>query len=124
MSAENLSDDEVRSRLRERGAAEHVIRGGREGLIRAWRRFVDEVQAGYRFGIEDYRNDLDTRTLIHTAGLDSEAAEDDAKFRSLLTHTDRRIWESDAPDPFWVRGYPRTASGRLLEDLRAEGLAE
>lgn len=113
------SNDAVRAILRERGAAAHVVRGGAEGLIAAWRRFVMQVEEGYPFGLEDYRNDLDIRTLISAAGLSGVVAEDDAKLRGLLTRTDVAVWSSDAPEAFWVRGYPANASGELLADLKS-----
>ena len=42
----NMSDDEVIQYLRENGYPEHVVRGGREGLLRRWRAFVGEVERG------------------------------------------------------------------------------
>ena len=112
-----MNDDAVRAILRERGAAAHVIRGGAEGLIAAWRRFVDQVEAGYPLGLDDYRNDLDVRTLIGAAGLGGEVAEEDARLRRMLVRTDVAVWSSDIADAFWVRGYPGNASGDLLAEL-------
>ena len=117
------NDDAVRARLRERGAAGYVIDGGAEGLIARWNEFVAEVANGYRFGLDNYRNDLDIRTLIAAAGLDSQAADADQRLRDLLTAQDRDVWSSDIANAFWVRGYPRNASGELLADLKAQGLA-
>ena len=117
------NDETVRDVLREREAADHVIEGGAAGLIEVWRKFVDEVEHGYEFGLDDYRNDLDIRTLIDAAGLDTAVTREDDRFRRLLTITDHPIWSSDANNAFWVQGYPSNASGQLLEDLRAEGLA-
>lgn len=111
------ADDDVRASLRERGAASHVVEGGSDGLIAAWRQFVDQVEAGYALGLDDYRNDLDIRTLIEISGLADEVEPEDRRFRAMLMHTDREIWSSDVPDAFWVRGYPRNASGELLADL-------
>jgi hypothetical protein len=42
----------------------------------------------------------------------------------LLIATDKRVWESSHGDPFWDFGYPKNASGELLEDLKAEALAD
>ena len=116
-------DGAVRDKLRARGAADYVIREGAQGLIGRWRKFVEQVEVGYRFGLDDYRNDLDIRTLIWVAGLENEVSREDERLRALLTHTESPVWSSDAPDPFWVRGFPSNASGELLEDLRAAGLA-
>lgn len=117
------NDDEVREKLRARGAAEYIVREGAEGLVARWREFVHAVESGYRFGLDDYRNDLDIRSLIEAAGLGPEVAAEDARFRALLAHTDEPVWSSDAAGAFWVRGYPRNAAGELLRDLRAAGFA-
>ena len=114
--------DEVARKLRERGAAEHIIREGAAGLIARWRSFVAEVEGGYPLGLEDYRNDLDIRSLIAFTELDPEVAPEDDRFRKLLIHTRQAVWESDTPHAFWVCGYPKNASGALLKDLRQEGL--
>jgi hypothetical protein len=115
-------NDAVRKILLERGAAAHVVRGGAEGLIAAWRRFVDQVEAGYPLGLDDYRNDLDVRTLIGAAGLNDEVAGEDARLRRMLVHTDVAVWSSDIPNAFWVLGYPGNASGELLSELKASAL--
>lgn len=115
--------DEIRAKLRARGAADYIVREGAEGLVARWREFVDAVESGYRFGLDDYRNDLDIRSLIEAVGLGAEVAGEDARFRALLAHTGEPVWSSDAADAFWVRGYPRNASGELLRDLRAAGFA-
>jgi hypothetical protein len=113
----------VARKLRERGTAEHIVREGAEGLIARWRTFISQVEAGYPLGLEDYRNDLDIRSLIAFTTLDHEVASEDDRFRKLLIHTRQAVWESDTPQAFWVRGYPKNASGALLNDLRHEGLA-
>jgi hypothetical protein len=118
-----VTDSELIHYLRENGYPEHIVKGGRQGLVARWKRFVDEVAAGYPVGLEDYRNDLDLRALIALAGVDAEVADADARFRKLLVSTDKRVWESAPGDPFWDFGYPANASGELLEDLRSEGLA-
>ena len=116
------NEDPVRRRLRERGAAEHIVREGGEGLVLRWRRFVALVELGYPFGLDDYRNDLDTRTLIAFVGLDDQVGQEDARLRGLLTGEDRLVWDSDIPGAFWVRGYPRDAGGELRDDLISEHL--
>lgn len=118
-----MTDREIQDYLRDNGYPEHVVRDGPEGLVRRWRAFVEQAECGYRLGLEDYRNDLDVRGIIALVGLDEKVREHDARFEKLLTARDRRVWESTAGDPFWDFGYPRNASGDLLEDLRAEGLA-
>jgi hypothetical protein len=114
-------DDQVRAKLRARGAADFIVREGAQGLLARWRELVDAVESGYRFGLDEYRNDLDIRSLIEAVGLGAEVAGEDARMRALLAHTEQPVWSSDAPDAFWVYGYPRNASGELLDDLRAAG---
>jgi len=115
-----MTDEEMAAYLRENGYPEHIIRAGRAGLIERWGKFVAEVECGYRFGLEDYRNDLDLRGIIAMLGLDSEVSHLDRRFEALLTHRDKRVWESSVADPFWDFGYPRNAGHRLLEDIKNE----
>ena len=110
-------------KLRKPGSAPRVVEGGPRNLVERWNKFVDSVERGYSFGLDDYRNDLDLRSLIAAAGLASQAAEADKRLRALLVHTRQPVWESDAADAFWVCGYPRNAGDDLLSDLRAQGLA-
>jgi hypothetical protein len=119
-----MTDQEMTNYLRDNGYPEHVVRAGRVGLIDRWRKFVSEVEHGYKFGLEDYRNDLDLRGIIAMLGLDAEVADVDRRFETLLTHRDKRVWESSASDPFWDFGYPQNAGHQLLEDLENEGLAQ
>jgi hypothetical protein len=119
-----MTDDEIQRYLGDNGYPEHIVREGRAGLVRRWREFVEQVERGYRLGLEDYRNDLDIRAILELAGGADEAIEGlDARLRALLTATTVRVWESAAGDPFWDFGYPANATGELLEELRAEGLA-
>jgi hypothetical protein len=118
-----MTDAEMTTYLRENGYPDHIVRAGRAGLIQGWRKFVAEVERGYKFGLEDYRNDLDLRGIIAMLGLDSEVADLDRRFQALLIHRDKRVWESSAADPFWDFGYPSNAGPELLEDITNEGLA-
>ncbi len=117
-----MTDEEVAAYLRENGYPEHVIRDGPAGLIARWGKFVAEVEHGYKFGLEDYRNDLDLRGIIAMLGLDAQVAELDRRFEALLIHRDKRVWETSAADPFWDFGYPSSTGPALLEDLVKEGL--
>lgn len=117
-----MTDPELVEYLRENGYPEHIWRAGRAGLLAKWTAFVDEVERGYKLGLEDYRNDLDLRAILTLAGIDASA--DDERLRRMLTSTDTRVWESSPGDPFWDFGYPKNASGELLEDLKAESLAD
>lgn len=120
-----MTDEELQSYLDDNGYPPHIVQGGREGLIRRWNEFVTEVEHGYRYSLEDYRNDLDVRGVLALAGLDADVEEADHRLRGMLTGTDHRIWESVAQEgAFWDYGYPRNAGGWLLRDLRSEGLVE
>jgi hypothetical protein len=118
-----MTDQEMSAYLRENGYPEHVVRAGRKGLIERWAKFVAEVERGYKFGLEDYRNDLDLRGIISMLGMEEEVTELDKRLEALLSHRDKRVWESSAADPFWDFGYPRNAGPQLLEDLKNERLA-
>jgi hypothetical protein len=117
-----MTDQQMAAYLRENGYPEHIVQAGRAGLIERWRKFVEEVERGYKLGLEDYRNDLDLRGIIAMLGLDDEVRELDQRFQAVLTDRDTRVWESSATNPFWDFGYPRNAKSRLLEDLKNEGL--
>lgn len=119
-----MTDLEIQQYLRDNGYPQHLVRDGRAGLLRRWREFVEQVERGYPLGLEDYRNDLDLRAIIAMAGAEDEEVHAlDDRLRAMLANTGARVWESLAGDPFWDFGYPRNASGELLEELRAEGLA-
>ena len=118
-----MTDAELEQYLSQNGYPDHLVRAGKAGLIQRWRKFVGEVERGYKLGLEDYRNDLDLRAIIALAGLDRDVQDLDRQFEAMLTARDVRVWESAAGDAFWDFGYPRNASGELLESLQAEGLA-
>ncbi len=112
-----MNDQEMAAYLRENGYPEHIVRAGRAGLIERWAKFVAEVERGYRFGLEDYRNDLDLRGIIAMLGLDKEVADLDRRLDALLCHREKRVWESSAADPFWDFGYPSNAGQELMQDI-------
>lgn len=116
--------DPISEFLAGRGAPEHLVKGGAEGLMSRWHDFVERAEAGYSFGLEDYRNDLDLRSLIELAGIGPAVASDDARLRKLLTHTDVELWSSDVEGAWWVRGYPRNSGALLMEDLADEDLTQ
>ena len=85
---------------------------------------VDEVENGYVLGLEDYRNDLDLRTILHDLELDRSryvhAA--DKRLRARLVSTEIRLWSGGPEDAFWTHGWPDNAGDDLREDLEREGL--
>lgn len=117
-----MTDDLIVEYLQANGYPEHLVRGGRAGLIERWRHFVEEVEHGYKLGLEDYRNDLDLRGIIALFGLDDQVQDLDRRFEALLTNRTVRIWETSAGDPAWDFGYPHNAGKQLLEDIKHEGL--
>jgi hypothetical protein len=118
-----MTDAEIRLYLEDNGYPRHVVAAGREGLLRRWSEFVAEVERGYRFGLEDYRNDLDVRGILAQLGLDDDVAAIDRRFEHMLIAREQRVWESADGNPFWDFGYPKNASADLLRDLRNAGLA-
>jgi hypothetical protein len=119
-----MTDLELEHYLRENGYPEHICRAGRQGLVTLWKKFVDQVEKGRRMRLEDYRNDLDVRSLIEQVGLEEEVRAPDERLKGLLINRDIRVWESSPGNPFWDFGYPQNASADLLQDLKDEGLAE
>ena len=117
-----MTDEQVQKMLEEYGYPPHIVKKGRTGLVAAWRKFVEQVEHGYKFGLYDYRNDLDTRGVIARLGLDDDVKELDERFRRALIHPDVKVWESNVENSFWIFGYPGKSGRELKEDLRAEGL--
>src|ERR1051326_2850141 len=100
-----MTDEDVNERWRSRGVAAHLLDIGRNGLVDRWRAFVQEVETGYRLGLDDYCNDLDLREVIEAVGLgdDPEIRDLDARLAAQLQDTERRVWVSEYPDAFWIR---------------------
>lgn len=118
-----MNNSQVQDYLRDNGYPEHLAREGRDGLLRRWREFVEAVERGYSLGIEDYRNDLDVRSIIALADAEDESVRAlDERLKKMLTSRQVRVWESGPGDAFWDFGYPRNAGPGLIEDLRGEGL--
>ena len=59
--------DPVRDYLRSREYADHVVRDGLEGLVRAWEATVQSVAAGEEQYQDDYLNDMDGRSILEEA---------------------------------------------------------
>ena len=116
-----MTDDQIAEYLRSNGYPEHLVRGGRAGLIDRWRQFVEEVEKGYKLGLEDYRNDLDLRGIIAILDLNDEVKDLDRRFEALLTNRTVRVWETSAGNPSWDFGYPANAR-QLVQDIHNEGL--
>ena len=117
-----MTEEELQSYLDDNGYPPHVVEGGKAGLIRRYREFVSEVERGYDYSLQSYRNDLDGRALIHMADADDDVAIEDQRLTDALQHTEVRVWESSAGDPFWDFGYPSNIRGMLLRNLASAGL--
>ena len=57
------------------------------------------MERGYKFGLEDYRNDLDLRGIIAMLGLDAEVSDLDHRFEALLIDRDKRFGKARPPSP-------------------------
>lgn len=120
-----MSEAEVKAFLKENGYPEHLVKGGKKGLIASYEKFVDTVEKGYSLNLEDYRNDLDLRALLSRLGLQADVEDADKRFRKCLVFSSESVWDcEDNPDAFWLYGYPRNAKDDLLDDLRNEGFLE
>ena len=117
-----MDEATIQQYLEDNGYPAHVVEAGAAGLIRRFRDFVTEVEAGYSYGLHDYRNDLDIRGLIALFGLDHDVADEDERLNAMLVDRERRVWESGAGEGYWDFGYPRNAGRWLMRDLRAAGL--
>jgi hypothetical protein len=131
------SQDAVRDYLRQRGCAEHVVRGGLAGLLERWERVVDEVAAGYPLGLDDYLNDMDGRELIDAvlqvaAPSERESAAGrlesaDRRMQGLLAAAPGCLWGAAAAREhgwtpgrqWWYFMRPRRSGAGLRRDLDA-----
>ena len=119
-----MTDDELRAYLDSNGYPDHVIEGGREGLISRYREFVAEAARGYEYSLQDYRRDLDGRALIHMIEADDEVRDEDELLNAVLVNREVRVWESAPDNPFWDFGYPETVRGPLMRQIKAAGLLD
>jgi hypothetical protein len=130
--------DPVREYLRDKGCAEHVVKGGFGGLVRDWESTVASIVRGYEFGLDDYLNDLDGRQLISEV---MEIADPptrlkygervrlvDERVRKALRPTVECLWGNSAAarhgwtaeKNWWYFSVPQTAGPELLIDLNSD----
>lgn len=115
--------DAVKEFLRKNKYPPHLVKEGGAGLVRRWKEFIEQVEKGYSLGLEDYRNDLDIRSILQRAGaVDAEVTLLDERLKRMLTAKSSEVWESECGDVFWCRGYPKNAGDELMRDLRKEGI--
>lgn len=130
-----ITHDAVRELLKERKAAEHVVRGGMEGLVDAWETTVKSAQKGYTRGLDDWRNDVDCRHLLSLAMEVAHPAQKksmklrldaaDAKFWKACESSDACVWGAEnaeretwtAAKEWWYFLVPKKAGDALAKDL-------
>lgn len=57
-------DDPIRKYCLQKGYAQHVVNGGLDYLITKWEYIAMRMASGYRFGIDDFRNNMDIRRIL------------------------------------------------------------
>lgn len=117
-----MTDKDVKEYLRSNGYPDHLIKGGRKGLVERYEKFAAQVEAGYSLTLDDYRNDLDLRAIIGRLGLQKHVADADRRLRNCMVFCADPIWEcAENPDAFWIHGVPKKPRGDLKKDLKAAG---
>src|SRR2546426_1080174 len=129
---------DIQEFLRQRGCPDGVVTGGLEGLVGEWERVVEQVEAGYDLGLDDYLNDLDGRQLVEEVLLLAPPAERDAarerlgaadaRMKGLVKSTGECLWgEAVADSEGWTAernwgdfSLPRSPGPMVKDDL--EGL--
>jgi hypothetical protein len=128
--------DPVREYLRGKGCAQHVVKGGLEGLVAAWENTVNSVVQGYEFGLDDYLNDLDGRQLISevmpldhvVSGLKERVCRADERMMKAVRPAGECLWGNaaaarhkwSAEKNWWYFSAPKTAGPELLIDLNGD----
>jgi len=124
--------DPVREFLKQRGAAEHIVQGGLDGLVEAWENVVESVKRGYKLGLDDYLNDMDGRQLLAEAlplANSKQAYIDrvrraDESIRQLVKPVGRCLWGEknaknyawSAEKNWWYFAIPINAGPELVDD--------
>lgn len=117
-----LTDEEVKVFLRDKGWSQRVWPLGRDFLVQRWNDFVRYVEEGdtANWLIDDYWIFLEYRELIHEIGSDYRVKAADKKLRSMLTATDIKHYYKDRNTTydFWHYGYPKNSKGFFLEQIK------
>jgi hypothetical protein len=121
-----VSDAKIISYLEDNGYPPHLIHQGRAGLVRRWREFVEQVEKGYRAGLEDYRKVLDIRGILEQAdGVDAEVRTLDERLKKLLVPAKNRLWESASRRSFlgsWLSSQCGQGTHRRSPGGRVSGI--
>lgn len=115
--------------------AKHVVEGGAEYLIRQWRSLVGRLASKYTRGIDEFRNDLDGRSILAEVlnrmpeqGREQVAAElglldEDFRRRTLPSVTAVNNWRSEYwwnyryPEGMYVPGQDRGSADGENEEM-------
>ena len=130
-----LHEDPVREFLEGRGAPEHIVEAGLDGLLERWESAVDDVEETYPLGLDDYLDDMDVRELIEGAmavappetlrKAQRRLDKADARMKKLVVPAGRCLWGSDMAEEqdwtpqknWWYFMAPREPGPELKEDL-------
>lgn len=131
--------DPVQRLLADRGCPDDVVAAGLDGLVSRWSSIVASVEAGYRLGLDDLLNDLDTRDALSGALVVARPAER-ASARAQVDALDARLravsvaspclWGDDVEeddglspqDHWWYYRRPSRLNDDLAAELAAWGL--
>lgn len=127
----------MRDFLRSRGCPEPVVSAGIAGLIEDWDRITQEIETGYKLGLDDYLNDMDARELIAAAlaavpkiltpTLRRKLDAADQRARAALAPAGRCLWGPrlaaangwSAEKNWWYFMKPAKAGPQLGKDLQS-----
>jgi len=130
-----ITHDAVRELLKERKAADHVVKGGLEGLVDGWETTVKTAQKGYTLGLDEWRNEVDARNILAAAMEVAHPAQKksmklrldaaDAKFWKACESCDGSVWGAaqaerekwTATKEWWYFLAPKKAGDELTSDL-------
>lgn len=133
-----IMSDPVREFLQDKGCGEHVISGGLAGLIESWEQIVATIAMGYKLGLDDYLNDVDTRQLLSEAMAFASASElqqyetrveeADTEVKAYLQSADECLWGDEVAEEegwtrkknWWYFTYPNNAGEDLYAELGIE----
>ena len=116
-----MTEKEIKEILKNNGWAQHVYEGGSKYLLKKWKAIVEDVEKGYHPNsiLEEYWNDLATRSAIYLVGLGQNVKDLDQRFKNAVTGTNVKIWENnDGENEFWHYGYPKNAKGNFLAEIK------
>jgi hypothetical protein len=82
--------DPIRTYLKERGCANHVVEGGLEYLVRQWESTARSVASHGQQEYYSYLNDMDGREILHGA-LPFASAGEKAEYTSRVERADALI---------------------------------